>query len=336
MKKKYVILIQILTMMILLPCCEIDSDMPICNYDIQLDYWLSDDGQQNTLHQYVQHIDQYIFDEQGILFHIDRIETTSGKGFVSELELPAGRYSVISWGNVSGVSKVLNVVVGGTHIDEVRLKLNDPLDDPDTHSHSERLYYGYRTFSVREQGASRARVYMSHAHFMLEVIVKWKKDAPGDTKDFRMTLRGMQDTYTWTPNFKVYENTIDDFSELYEEYAVTDYDKRYYLKSPVMKNENIAHKQEVEMDIVGNVNGRLLGFRITNNSHPLLRLYAGDKPLMKEIDLYRYFESMSIELDRNLKQEFAIIVEIDGDVVTVRPVVISDWENGGEIGGGLL
>lgn len=337
MKKKCVILIQILTMIILLPSCEIDNDIPVCDYDVQLEYWLSDDGQKNTLYQYVRHIEQYIFDEKGVLFYMDRLEgSSSGKGFVSELELPAGRYSVVSWGNRAGVSKLPAVTVGHTRLSELLLRLNDPVGDVRTHNQSEQLYYGYHTFTVDEYGASRVRVYMSHAHLLLEVIVKWKRDHPVDTKDFRMTLRDMQDTYTFMPQYKVSGNSVDDFSEVYEEYPIRSFDKRFYLKSPVMKDTYIMHAQDVDMDIVGNVNGRFLAYRITNDSHPLLRLYAGDKPLMKEIDLYRYFQTMSIELDRNLQQEFSIIVEIDGDQVTVRPVVISDWENGGEIGGGLI
>ncbi|MDL2278946.1 FimB/Mfa2 family fimbrial subunit [Parabacteroides sp. OttesenSCG-928-G07] len=326
-------------MMILLASCELQPDLPICDYSIQLEYWLSESAQKNELHQYVKAIDEYIFDEYGILFQINRVESRAyNKNFVSEVDLPAGKYSVVSWANVSASSKAVGVEVGKTHINDLMLNLNNPVNTTyNIHEHSERLYQGYRTFSVREHGVSQVRVYMSHAHCILEVIVKWTNNTPPDTENFYMTLRDVKDTYAFTPAYKVFGNTINGFEYAEEQHLITDKERRYYLTVPNVGSRDISHVQQAKMDITRNVSGRFSCYRLSNNTHPLFRLYAGDTPLMREIDLHKYFQNMGIELDTNLKQEFAIIIEIgENDVIRVTPVVISDWNNGGEIGGGTF
>lgn len=339
MRYIYAILTKILTMMILLASCELQPDLPICDYNIQLEYWLSESAHKNELHQYVKTIDEYIFDEHGILFQVNRVESRAyNRNFVSEVELPVGQYSVASWGNVAESSKAVGVAIGQTHINDLVLKLNNPIGATDNiHTQSERLYYGYRTFSVREHGVSQVRVYMSHAHCILDVIVKWTKSPPPDTENFYMTLRDVKDTYAFTSSYKVYGNSINRFDYAEEQHLFTDKERRYYLTGPDADSRDITHVQQAKMDITRNVNGRFSSYRLSNHTHPLFRLYAGDTPLMREIDLHKYFQNMGIELDTNLKQEFAIIVEIgEDDVIRVTPVVISDWNNGGEIGGGTF
>ena len=43
---------------------------------------------------------------------------------------------------------------------------------------------------------------------------------------------------------------------------------------------------------------------------------------------------MQIDLDRNLRQEFSLVVEVDADGgIIVMSAKVSDWNDGGTIGG---
>lgn len=66
----------------------------------------------------------------------------------------------------------------------------------------------------------------------------------------------------------------------------------------------------------------------------MLQLYGGGESLLREIDLEKYFRTMQIDLDRNLRQEFSLVVEVDADGgIIVMSAKVSDWNDGGMIGG---
>lgn len=92
---------------------------------------------------------------------------------------------------------------------------------------------------------------------------------------------------------------------------------------------------DVEMDISRQVNGEFIGFRLHNEDHPVFCLFAGDKALIREIDLYRFFHTMQIELSDNIRQEFdlQLVVDKKGNV-NVSLAYVGDWIDGGVLGEG--
>jgi hypothetical protein len=50
---------------------------------------------------------------------------------------------------------------------------------------------------------------------------------------------------------------------------------------------------------------------------------------MKEICLQDFFKEMHIDLDTDLRQEYNLMFEIDGDKVTISFIETDDWDDGG-------
>lgn len=311
--------------------CELEQELEVCDYTLQLEYWYAENAGANDLHLYVRWIDEYIFDDKGILYMINRIDTkTCGKRMVSELTLPAGEYTVVSWANIEDASRVTGALAGETSLYDMQVRLER---EGNLHKRSEDLYSGFRTVTVPETGVSRARMVMTHSFLTLDVTVRWKSRTPANTGDFYMTLENTHDRYAFLPHYTVSGNWINPFDYNEESYAIKDLSHRYYLVNREDQALKASHREEVKMDITRTINGRFQTYRIRNDSHPEFCLYGGGKALMKKIDLHKYFTNMSIELDMNLKQIFYIVVEINGDQVTVMPLTFTDWINGGEIGG---
>lgn len=313
--------------------CEVDRDMEICDYNLQIEYWYAGNASKNDLKHYVDKIDEYIFNDKGILCMVNRIEIDPCvREFVSEQTLPPGNYSVVSWGNVKDASRVTQAEIGKTSIEEMQLELARRSGESH-HPFSEAIHHGFRTFSVPAVGVGHTRVVMAHTYFLLDVTVRWKSKAPDNTHDFSMTLEQTHDRYPFLPHYTVTSSFVTPFAIGEEDYGDNDMKHRYYLVNRHPAAQYVNQRKEVKMDITRSINGQFTGYRISNDSHPILRLYSGDEPLMKEIDLHKFFSQMSIELNMNIKQEFFLLIEIDGDKVTVMPMTFSDWINGGEIGG---
>ncbi|MDL2255263.1 FimB/Mfa2 family fimbrial subunit [Parabacteroides sp. OttesenSCG-928-K15] len=313
--------------------CQLENEVPVCNYNIQLEYWSAENTVQNELPMYVRKIDEYIFDNKGVLFMINRIDKDRcTRQLRAEYTLPPGNYSVVSWGNCDSVSRVSEATPGVTTLSEMQLR-QERKPGQESHPMSEDIYYGFRTFSVPETGVGRTRVVMSHAYLLLDITIRWKSKTPDNTKNFSITFEQTHDRYPFLPHYMVRSGYVWPFDLTDEEYNERDISHRYYLMNRHPGAKVVNQRKEVTMDITRSISARFTAYRISNNSHPILRLYAGDQPLMKEIDLYKFFSQMGIELDMNLRQEFFLLIEIDGDKVTVMPMIFSDWINGGEIGG---
>ncbi|MFR8355863.1 MAG: hypothetical protein ACLVEJ_09550 [Parabacteroides sp.] len=70
-------------------------------------------------------------------------------------------------------------------------------------------------------------------------------------------------------------------------------------------------------------------YRYTDNTQLLFRIRAGDRPLIREVNLTEFFRAMSVPFTRNIRQEFSIIITIDGNDISVSFTGVSDWEDGG-------
>ena len=321
----------LLLLLVLVGGCDIDDEFPDCNYNARIDFFYTLDGQANVLPLYIHRMTDYVFDANHTLIEIHTRERQSAQSYRG-LQLPPGQYSVVSWGNARDATTIVPAQIGHTRLDEMMLYLDNPVDairkrtaaDLVTHSNADKLYYGCCDIEVKPQGISRGWIEMTHSHCRLGITVKWKRGAPLDTQDFHMELRDIAGTYRFTAK-----------QEIPNPYHPPGYAPGFYA-IPQEGTTRVNHWLNTEMSITRAVKGEFVTLRLTNDDHPIFCLYAGEKAVMKEIDLHKYFTTMQITLDRNLRQEFDLVMEVQPDgTVIVSPARISDWQQGESIGGGI-
>ncbi|MDL2208896.1 FimB/Mfa2 family fimbrial subunit, partial [Parabacteroides sp. OttesenSCG-928-O15] len=299
---KYIgVFIWVIGLLWLLPTsCTIDTEVPVCSYNVQLEYWYTREWtrEENMVSNYIYRITEYIFDENDILYQIGGLPGHAGKGaYVSTMTLPEGHYTVVAWGNLSRLDNDWEPQVGITTLREARIRLASPYrseqpgwtsrtdaEDPNI----EPLYYGYQTFSVKGDKAQTIRIGMTHAHLLLEVVVKWAKNAPVNTRDFNLRLRDVPAVYGFLPGYTEPRSTTSDNPVV------------HHVPEVLEERFKKSYRLETKMDIARSLKGEFITNRLTNDSHPLLGVYASETLLTKEIDLEKYFRTMQFGLSRNL------------------------------------
>lgn len=331
-----VLLSFVLTMVI--PSCNIDGDLEECPYNARLEYWYTGTGQANVLPSYIFRMKEFVFDSLGMLRHIKKL--SGKKNVAAELYLPPGRYTLVAWGNPDSLSCLSEVEIGHTQLSDILMYANNPAQDetlamniPSLQQGTESLYYGYASFTILPRGVTRQRIDMVHAHLKLDVTVKWKSKAPTDAGDMYMTLSNIPSVYTFLPKYEIKGSGYSTYSTAADT-TTTRSGVWYYIPEEPEGYPLITVKRPVKMDITHTVNAIFTTYRIRGDDHPVLRLYGGGSQIVKDIDLYKYFRTMQIDLDENLRQEFSLILEVDanGDVI-VSSATTSDWIDGGAIGG---
>lgn len=331
-----VLLSFVLTMVI--PSCNIDGDLEECPYNARLEYWYTGTGQANVLPSYIFQMKEFVFDSLGVLRHIK--ELGGKKNVAAELDLPPGRYTLVAWGNPDSLSNLNEATVGQSKLSDILMYANNPAQDetramniPLLQQGTETLYYGFASFTILPRGVTRQRIDMVHAHLKLDVTVKWKGKAPTDAGDMYMSLSGIPSVYTFLPKYEVKGSAYSTYSTATDGTA-TRSGVWYYIPEEPDDCPLITVKRPVKMDITRTVNAIFTTYRIRGDDHPVLRLYGGGRQLLKDIDLYKYFRTMQIDLDENLRQEFSLVLEVDANGgVIVSSATVSDWIDGGAIGG---
>ncbi len=339
------------TLCVVATSCDIGNERRICDYTVQLryDYNRENTTSQNMLDRHVASIDEYLFDEAGVLYLYRRLtpDDPCVEGLVSELTLPPGRYSVIAWGNCTDINSVTPAPVKGvTTRDELLLsrtgKANAaamPGDAGTTWQNGDRLYYGYRTFTVSAEGISRNRVDMIHSHLVLRFRVRWVHSAPAPG-NYTAYLSGIGSEKAFMPEFiypvqhQVWEahNPADASHDPYPQSCNR---VRHHIPG-VHHTDNVkTHRIGVQQGFDYEMWGEFITYRIRQASHPVLEIYdaAGNKVVHpnKTIDLQKYFNDQGIDLDHTLKQEYEIDILIDGDAIYVMPLDVEEWEEGGAL-----
>lgn len=340
MKNKSVMIIitlLLLAVSLMVPSCNIDGDLEECPYNARLEYWYTGTGQANVLPDYIFKMKEFVFDSLQILRQVN--ELGGKKNIAAELNLPPGRYTLVAWGNLDSCSSMNEAEIGRTKLTDILLYANNPVP-PETRvniplrqQNGEPLYYGYASFTIQPRGVSRQRVDMVHAHLKLDITVKWKGKAPTDTGDMYMTLSDVPSAYRFMPEFEVKGSPYSTYGTAADG-SPTRSGVWYYIPKRSDDHPLISHEVPVKMDITRTVNATFITYRIGSDDHPVVRLYGGGKQLVKDIDLYKYFHTMQIDLDENLRQEFSLVMEVDpaGGVI-VSSATVSDWIDGGSIGG---
>ena len=312
--------------------CDLDAELPDCDYTARLEYWYVFTGTANELPDYVDTMDEYLFDASGILRQVEQL---AGDSLLAhELVVPPGTYTLVSWGNLDGRSRIVPAIIGQTTLNEIRLEHNDiasestlsPLERGQgvcqSYPNTEPLYYATDILEVPRSGIVRKRVNTTHAHALLRVTAKWLRDVPPNTDDFFFTLRGIPAA----AGFDIATRVNTSITGLVGEewiYPIPRMDETtlctQYTKASMRPNRTVT--------------GDLMTYRYTDTTQLLFRIRAGDRPLIREVNLTEFFRAMSVPFTRNIRQEFSIIITIDGNDISVSFTGVSDWEDGGTIGG---
>ena len=315
---------------IVLSSCDIDAPLPDCDYNARLEYWYVFTGTRNEIPDYVETMNEYLFDANGILRQVRFLEGDSL--LAHELTVPPGTYTLVSWGNLDGRSRIAPAVIGQTRLPEIRLEHNDSDFSPlergqgvcQYQENNEPLYYATDILEVPRSGIIRKRINTTHAHALLRVTAKWLRDIPANTKDFAFTLRGIPAAAGFDVAERV-NTSVDNRTGEQWTYAI-----------PRMDETTLCdHRADASMRPNRTVTGDLITYRYTDNTRLLFRIWAGDRPLIREVNLTEFFRAMSISFTRNIRQEFSIVITIDGDNISVSFAGVSDWEDGGTIGGAM-
>lgn len=324
-------------------CYDYDDNRDICDYKVQIRYGynMENSTEVNMIGQFVSTIDEYIFDGQGILYAVNRIiPDPCGDGMKSELDLPPGRYSVISWGNLGTTCRVNDARVGVATREDMLLALDNPCTIyPGYQNNSDRLYYGYRTFTVESKGISRIRVDMIHSHLVLKYKITWRNTQPANLGEYQMRMRGNPSEYAFKTEYISRNDQCREHDpDTDDEYLKICSETIHYIPS-VLRTNVLHHRFNSIIDVDKKIEGEIVGFRLRNGTPTILSFYEitgtrsfTERKAMNDVDLNSYFTHHGIDLDRTLKQEYSLefIIEDDG-TVTVLPLNLSDWTDGGSL-----
>jgi len=331
-----------------------------CDYSIQLryDYNEENTNTRNLIEYYVFTIDEYIFDEQGILVATNHIvPDPCGDGMKSEQDLPPGRYTVIAIGNKGTESLVgdranedARPQEGQTRREDLYMTLrNANLLADATVDQNERLYYAYRTFSVVPDQVSRVRIDMVHQHFVLKFRVRWQNNPPANTESFYAVIEDVATDYTLMPEFVHLNSACEDYSSLqHDTHETACNDPRQFIcTAKLCDNASVSwnYQQLARMNGGRQLTGEFVTYRHRNDTHAMLGIYrsvsgsrgaSGGGTLIhkNKIDLSAYFThpNVGIDLDRTLKQDYNLELLInDNGSVTISAIDVANWDEGGEI-----
>lgn len=333
------------SLIVLLSACSMDEYNEVCDYSVELhyDYNRESTTTKNVLRDYVGSVTEYIFDSNNILYAVNSIEPDPCDGILkSERQLPSGRYTVISWGNLSKACSVTDAHVGTTTRQEMELSANNPCNIyAGYQNNSDRLYHAYRTFTVNPTGISRIRVDMTHAHLSLRFRVRWgtgtHKPLVGQEVQLRITNKPSQ--YDFMPEF-IFHNGI---ATLHDTTTNDPYNSVCQTWTPhipkLHNNRNVLHHRlNANVDTEREAYGEFVTLRLLNGSPATLSLHQvnnnGDMlQIGNDINLGSYFRGENIELSRNLRQEFAIELLVNSDgTLSMQSMQFAEWDEGGSLG----
>lgn len=304
---------------LLLASCSFGDEPSVCAYNVRLDYWHAGSGTENRLTTYVTHLRQYLFNEAGTLVETRTLQGADVTGWSGTL--PDGSYTFVLWGNLREESDA----DGKTRPEQIEpadaVNCNDMLlsarqegAPPGYRGNTSRLYYGTAAVEVKDGILQRKRIYLSQAHAELSVTVRWMTDTPSEGI-YRMRLKGVPALYGFTGGLPQTVPSGDG-----------------ELTLPQVGREVTYHETNAAMNYEGEVLGQFVTYRFTSGTHPLWSLWKDGQQVIKDLDLYLFFNKLSLDLDTNAEQVFDLLVSVYDDKVVVTQITAADWDEGGGIG----
>ncbi len=334
---------------------SIRDDLTVCVPGVELlyDYNEENSSRENKVEYWIQTIDEYIFDQSGILCSVRHL--IPGR-FASKVDLPEGRYSVIAVGNTDGRSSVTDAslgrapVVGLTHREDLRLSLQNAEQFPDgTRGPSEELFHGYRTFSVGTTYTSRIRVDLVNAHFQLRFRIRWsdpRAEVPAGV--YYAVLQGVSSRYALMPEWVYPKGSF--IAELHspqshDTHAQTDNSIVHHIPETAHRGDNqLDHSHTTYLNANREIRGAFTTYRAKCDTPLTLavhhasgdtRIRANDPMVLPHaIDLRAFFEWFDYNLDHELKQRYTLDIAVNGERMIITPIEeggVGDWTEGGNL-----
>lgn len=300
----------------LITACAFGDEPSVCPYNVRLEYWYAASNVENVLPVYVDNIRQYLFDSTGKLLATTELKGDSVTGWSGDLA--EGEYTLVLWGNLNDSDRtpVEDGQSGQQLFEEMTVSAVTQGVPPGYRGNTGRLYYGAATLKVEKGFGIHQRVYLSHAHAALSVTVRWMTDeVPPLDGVYRMRLKGIPSIYGFTPGL---ENTTPAG------------DGTYYL--PQINGKATYHETRAAMNYDEEVIGEFVTFRYLATTHEIWSLWCNDRQIVRELDLNSFFAKLPMDMDRNMEQEFDLLVTIYDDRIVVTQATAADWDEGGTIG----
>ena len=297
--------------------CSFGDEPFVCPYNVRMEYWYAGSSTENTLPTYVDNLRQYLFDAKGNLLATITLKGDSVAGWNGNL--PDGDYTLVLWGNLSDESNANETIQiqneNDMNMNEMTLSAQQTGIPPGYRGNTSRLYYGTTAFTLQNGATRRRRVYLSHAHAVLSVTVRWMTGEPPADGIFRMRLKGIPAVYGFTGG---------------NEATIPSGDGQYII--PRITGGITYHETRAALSYDGEVIGEFVTFRYTASTHQLWSLWKDGEQIVKDLDLNLIFNKQSVNMDTNMEQEFDLLVSVYDDKIIVTQATASDWDEGGTIG----
>lgn len=297
--------------------CSFGDEPSVCPYNVRMEYWYAGSSTENTLPTYVDNLRQYLFDAKGNLLATITLKGDSVAGWNGNL--PDGDYTLVLWGNLSDESNANETIQiqneNDMNMNEMTLSAQQTGIPPRYRGNTSRLYYGTTAFTLQNGATRRRRVYLSHAHAVLSVTVRWMTGEPPADGIFRMRLKGIPAVYGFTGG---------------NEATIPSGDGQYII--PRITGGITYHETRAALSYDGEVIGEFVTFRYTASTHQLWSLWKDGEQIVKDLDLNLFFNKQSVSMDTNMEQEFDLLVSVYDDKIIVTQATASDWDEGGTIG----
>lgn len=297
--------------------CSFGDEPFVCPYNVRMEYWYAGSSTENTLPTYVDNLRQYLFDAKGNLLATITLKGDSVADWNGNL--PDGDYTLVLWGNLSDESNANETIQiqneNDMNMNEMTLSAQQTGIPPGYRGNTSRLYYGTTAFTLQNGATRRRRVYLSHAHAVLSVTVRWMTGEPPADGIFRMRLKGIPAVYGFTGG---------------NEATIPSGDGQYII--PRITGGITYHETRAALSYDGEVIGEFVTFRYTASTHQLWSLWKDGEQIVKDLDLNLFFNKQSVNMDTNMEQEFDLLVSVYDDKIIVTQATASDWDEGGTIG----
>ncbi|WP_287330694.1 FimB/Mfa2 family fimbrial subunit [Parabacteroides sp.] len=297
--------------------CSFGDEPFVCPYNVRMEYWYAGSSTENTLPTYVDNLRQYLFDAKGNLLATITLKGDSVAGWNGNL--PDGDYTLVLWGNLSDESNANETIQiqneNDMNMNEMTLSAQQTGIPPGYRGNTSRLYYETTAFTLQNGATRRRRVYLSHAHAVLSVTVRWMTGEPPADGIFRMRLKGIPAVYGFTGG---------------NEATIPSGDGQYII--PRITGGITYHETRAALSYDGEVIGEFVTFRYTASTHQLWSLWKDGEQIVKDLDLNLFFNKQSVNMDTNMEQEFDLLVSVYDDKIIVTQATASDWDEGGTIG----
>ena len=280
--------------------CSFGDEPFVCPYNVRMEYWYAGSSTENTLPTYVDNLRQYLFDAKGNLLATITLKGDSVAGWNGNL--PDGDYTLVLWGNLSDESNANETIQiqneNDMHMNEMTLSAQQTGIPPGYRGNTSRLYYGTTAFTLQNGATRRRRVYLSHAHAVLSVTVRWMTGEPPADGIFRMRLKGIPAVYGFTGG---------------NEATIPSGDGQYII--PRITGGITYHETRAALSYDGEVIGEFVTFRYTASTHQLWSLWKDGEQIVKDLDLNLFFNKQSVNMDTNMEQEFDLLVSVYDDKI---------------------